>query len=275
MLIPNFNITVSFDAKELREKYNPEGSLMYRMQERMLVVLEVIDRICRQHGLEYWLSGGSMLGAVRHQGFIPWDDDLDIEMLRPDFERLMQILPRELPEDMALQWHTTDPNYFFAFAKVRDRHSQLFERNGYDRVWKEHGIFIDIFPLERVPRCIKKLSLLTMGHTYKMMRTASDVHSVMGRVRALAALNRNLIFPVLRLASRVFPTRYYDFALGIPYFQRSLESDYLPVRRVPYEGTTAPIMKEAEKCLTYRYGDYMQLPKNPGSEYHADDVTIS
>ena len=265
---------MNFDPKELRAKYNPEGSLLYRMQERMLVVLEVIDKICQRHNLPYWLSGGSMLGAVRHQGFIPWDDDLDIEMLRPDFERLMQILPNELPSDMALQWHTTDPNYFFGFAKIRDRHSQLFERNGYDRVWKEHGIFIDIFPLERVPRPIKQLSLLTLGHTYKMMRTAQNPESVMWKVRALAAFNRNVIFPVLRLISKVYRTKYYDFALGIPYFQKSIESDYLPVRRVAYEGTTAPIMKEAEKCLAYRYGDYMQLPKNPGSEYHAEDVSI-
>ena len=265
---------MTFDPKELRAKYNPEGSLMYQMQQRMLEVLEVIDKICERHDIPYWLSGGSMLGAVRHQGFIPWDDDLDIEMLRPDFERLMTILPDELPDNIALQWHTTDPNYFFQFAKVRDRNSQLFERNGYDRVWKEHGIFIDIFPLEATPRWAHNLSNLTFGHAYKMLRTASDPEGVMWKVRAWAGLNRNFIFPVLRALSCIFRTKYYDFALGIPYFQKSLKEDFLPVRRVKYEHTTALIMKEAEKCLTYRYGDYMQLPKNPGSQYHAENVKI-
>lgn len=259
---------------ELRKQYNPDGSLLRQMQERMLHVYEAIDAICQRHGIPYWLSGGSMLGAVRHQGFIPWDDDLDIEMLRPDFEKLMKLLPEELPADMALQWHTTDPNYFFLYAKVRDRRSQLFERNGYDRVWKEHGIYVDIFPLERIPLWIHKTSLFTFGHTYKMLRTASDPMKVMKRVRFLSALNRNVIFPLLRLLSKVFCTRYYDFALGIPYFQHSLGEDFLPVRRMPFEDTTAPIMREAEKCLTYRYGDYMRLPDNPGAQYHAEDVEI-
>ena len=262
------------NQEELRAKYNPDGSLLRQMQERMLHVYEAIDAICQRHQIPYWLSGGSMLGAVRHQGFIPWDDDLDLEMLRPDFERLMTLLPQELPADMVLQWHTTDPNYFFQYAKVRDRRSQLFERNGYDRVWKEHGIYVDIFPLERVPRWIHRLSIQTHGHTYKMLRTAADPMQAMKGVRRLAALNRRFVFPLLRLLAKVFRTRYYDFGLGIPYFQRSLGADFLPVRRVPFEGTTVPIMREAEKCLTYRYGDYMRLPDNPGAQYHAEDVKI-
>ena len=108
-----------------------------------------------------------------------------------------------------------------------------------------------------------------------MIRTAKDVEKSMKRVRLLAAFNRRLIFPFLRLLAKVFRTRYYDFALGIPYFQRSVKEDFLPVRRVPYEQVTAPIMKEAEKCLAYRYGDYMRLPDNPGAQYHAEDVVIN
>ena len=262
------------NQEELRAKYNPDGSLLRQMQERMLHLFVAIDDICRRHNIPYWLSGGSMLGAVRHQGFIPWDDDLDIEMFRPDFERLMALLPKELPEDMALQWETTDPNYFFQYAKVRDRNSELHERNGYDRVWKEQGIYVDIFPLERVPRWIHKLSLLTFGHTYKMIRTADDPMKAMKRVRRLVAFNRRFVFPLLRAISKVLCPKYYDFALGIPYFLRSEADDFLPVRRVPFENVSAPIMKEAEKCLAYRYGDYMRLPDNPGSQYHADEVKI-
>lgn len=267
--------TVSFDPQELRERFNPQGSRLWCMQQRMLYLLQQIDGICERHHISYWLSGGSMLGAVRHGGFIPWDDDLDIELPRTDFLRLMKILERELPGDMALQWHTTDANYFFQFAKVRDRDSWLCERNGYDRVWKEHGIFIDIFPVERVPRWIHDLSNRTLGHAYKMMRTARDPRSVMWKVRLLARLNRGVVFPVLRWLSRwCFPTPYYDFALGIPYFQHSLLEDFLPTRRVAFEDTTAPIMREAEKCLEWRYGNYMELPASPGSEYHAEDVEV-
>ena len=130
---------------------------------RMLEILMEVDRICRRHGLRYWLSSGTLIGAVRHGGFIPWDDDLDIEMMRPDYDRLMSLFPRELPAHLALQSHETDPSYFFFYAKVRDRRSILSEGNNYDRMWQERGIYIDIFPLERQPLWLHRLSERTVG----------------------------------------------------------------------------------------------------------------
>ena len=103
---PSLDLSRRPDAalqRELETRFNPEGSDLRRMQHRMTEMLRVIDAICRRHGLRYWLCSGTLLGAVRHEGYIPWDDDLDIEMMRPDYDRLMEILPRELPEDMALQ----------------------------------------------------------------------------------------------------------------------------------------------------------------------------
>ena len=75
---------------ELRKRFNPDGSLLRRQQLRMLELLEVIDVICRKHQIPYWLSSGTLIGAARHKGFIPWDDDLDIEMLRSDYLRLLK-----------------------------------------------------------------------------------------------------------------------------------------------------------------------------------------
>ena len=146
------------DQEALRRKFNPEGSVLRRQQHRMLEILLEVDRICKKHNIRYWLSSGTLIGAVRHKGFIPWDDDLDIEMLLPDYERLMRVLPDELPSTMALQSQDTDPNYFFFYAKVRDRRSHLEEGNRYDRVWKEQGIYIDIFPFYKQLLLIHMLS---------------------------------------------------------------------------------------------------------------------
>lgn len=115
---------------------------------RMLEILVEVDKICKKHDIPYWLSSGTLIGAFRHNGFIPWDDDLDIEMLRKDYLRLLQVLPDELPDWLALQNDETDPAYFFFFTKVRDRRSRMLEQNGYDRMWQEQGIFIDILPVE-------------------------------------------------------------------------------------------------------------------------------
>ena len=76
------------DHEALRQRFNPEGSLLRRMQHRMTEMLVEIDKICRRHDLKYWLCSGTLLGCVRHGGYIPWDDDLDIEMLREDYEKL-------------------------------------------------------------------------------------------------------------------------------------------------------------------------------------------
>ena len=101
--------------EELRKRFNPEGSLLRRQQMRMLDILIEVDKICKKHDIRYWLSSGTLIGAVRHNGFIPWDDDLDIEMMRSDYLRLMKVLPSELPEWLALQNDETDPNYFFFY----------------------------------------------------------------------------------------------------------------------------------------------------------------
>ena len=110
---------------ELRKRFNPDGSLLRRQQLRMLELLEVIDVICRKHQIPYWLSSGTLIGAARHKGFIPWDDDLDIEMLRSDYLRLLKVLPQELPDNLALQTNETDPNYIFIYGKLRDKDSHL------------------------------------------------------------------------------------------------------------------------------------------------------
>jgi lipopolysaccharide cholinephosphotransferase len=116
----------------------------------MLRMLKVIDYICRKHGLRYWLCSGTLLGAVRHKGFIPWDDDLDISMLRDDYERFVSIAAEELPDDMMLQTLATDPNYHFLPlpCKIRDRKSFTLSP-GYEDDECEKGLFVDVFPVDR------------------------------------------------------------------------------------------------------------------------------
>ena len=87
---------------ELRKRFNPDGSLLRRQQLRMLELLEVIDVICRKHQIPYWLSSGTLIGAARHKGFIPWDDDMDICMKRPDYNRFLQIADQIMPEGYKL-----------------------------------------------------------------------------------------------------------------------------------------------------------------------------
>ena len=111
----------TFNADELKARYNPEGSLLRRQQNRMTEMLLCFDEICRKHDIPYWLCSGTLLGCVRHGGYIPWDDDLDVEILYKDYDRLMKVLREELPEQYGIQNDETDSGYFFCFAKINDK----------------------------------------------------------------------------------------------------------------------------------------------------------
>ena len=84
-------------------QYNPEGSTLRKAQMRMLEMLVEVDTICRKHNIPYWIDFGTLLGAVRHKGFIPWDDDMDISVYEKDYNRLREVLVKELPETRVYQ----------------------------------------------------------------------------------------------------------------------------------------------------------------------------
>ena len=226
---------------DLRARFNPDGSLLRRQQLRMLDILLEVDKICKKHDIRYWLSSGTLIGAMRHE-----DDDLDIEMLRSDYVRLMKVLPSELPDWLALQNDETDPNYFYFYAKVRDRRSRMLEQNGYDRLWREQGIYIDIFPMERHPIWLHKLTEKTLtektvGHMYKIWRTSTDDEKSIKAVRRIFNFNNRVLFPCLRavLSHMSFGSAVITSGMGI---------------------LQLPVPGHADAHLRHIFGDYMQLP---------------
>jgi lipopolysaccharide cholinephosphotransferase len=265
----------------LRQRYNPDGSLLRRQQMRMLEILLEVDRICKRHAIPYWLSSGTLIGALRHDGFIPWDDDLDIEMLRSDYLRLMAVLPRELPDWLALQNDQTDPNYFYFYAKVRDRRSRMLEQNGYDRLWREQGIYIDIFPMEQHPIWLHKLTEKSVGHMYKIWRTSTDDTKAIRSVRRIFNFNNKILFPCLRSLLRLqsiltphsalHPPRkkltgsrrtvpVITSAMGIPFHNPRYTDEIFPLTTHVFEGHDLPVPHDADAHLRHIFGDYMQLP---------------
>jgi lipopolysaccharide cholinephosphotransferase len=133
-------------------EYNPEGSDLRRMQLKMLEILDVFDHICRKHNIHYWLACGTLLGARRHGGFIPWDDDLDVYILQTDYKKLVSVLKEELPENLKVQTRETDKNYWYYFPKIRDVDSSFYDKNTETDKLNYQGIFIDIFPIEPMPK---------------------------------------------------------------------------------------------------------------------------
>jgi lipopolysaccharide cholinephosphotransferase len=120
------------------------------VQTVLLRMLKNVDAICVRHGIQYWLDGGTLLGAVRHRGFIPWDDDVDIGMPRGDYERFVKVAQYELREDFFLQTRDTDPAYaiYQVPCKIRERASVELEHQCDDK-GVEWGIYLDILPIDK------------------------------------------------------------------------------------------------------------------------------
>lgn len=268
-------MSITFDPQTLKQQFNPEGSLLRRQQIRLTELLMAVDKICRKHNIPYWLSSGTLLGAVRHGGFIPWDDDLDIELLRPDYERLMRILPAELPESMVLQTNETDPNYISAYAKVRDKRSWLLETNHYDRIFTYRGIFLDIFPFEKSPRALHWISCRAHGFIYNVLNNPRNSDETAAqKVRRIYAFNHRFTFPLLRALCRLWPSNEVRYGLGVPYADARRLSDIFPLTEIEFEGHRVPAPGKTHNYLQRKYGDYMQLPDLTHLTYHAEQLRI-
>ncbi len=250
--------------------YNPEGSTLRRAQLRMLEILKVVDDICTKHGIQYTLDGGTLIGAVRHGGFIPWDDDIDINVTREDLAKLRKILPRELPSHLVYQDYFTDPYYPTLIAKVRERDSYMYEEPCTDRL-KEKGIFIDIIPIEEVPNLAWKAKLdYWYGHCLRGIHHYADTKDtilswiVLPFAWGLTALTRltNKFRRVDQLAHVYGWYAYNGFS----------KKDYYPIKRMSFEGFQACVPNNPDAVLTALFGDYMQLPPEDKRRVHSSKI---
>lgn len=256
---------LTFNQEELRARFNPEGSPLRRQQLVMLEMVKVLDTICKKYDIPYFLYGGTLLGAIRHNGFIPWDDDLDVAMMRKDYKRLIKVLPDELPAHIVLQTNDTDKNYFFFVGKLRDKRSFLDE-GGFDSVFKERGIFIDIFPLDKLLPWTQKSRFQSLA--YNFFRKGDASSSAMMKIRALTWFNRHVTFPLLRGISRLSGTKALMCDYGIPFHNIYNLQDVFPLTTHDFEGVQLPVPGNSHNMLQTMYGDYMQLPDDLDNVYH-------
>lgn len=253
-------------------KYNPEGSTLRKAQLRMVEILTEVDKICRKHQIEYFLDWGSLLGAVRHGGFIPWDDDLDIAIRREDLPRLRKALQEELPSNMRYQDTSTDFNYPVPFGKVRDRNS-IFDDPYLKRV-KERGIYIDIFCVEPIiPLKLKKPIDFVYIRCVRGIHNYSDrfVEKLLGYLCYLPAI---FIIYMCRLWAKIAHVSKVGHLYG---WKSLLYLDYnkvFPVKEIQFEGKKFFAPNDYDAYLKNLYGDYMQIPPEDKRETHLAEITF-
>ena len=253
---------------------NTHDGRLKAIQQMQLAYLLEVDKICRKHNIKYFLGGGTLLGAIRHKGFIPWDDDSDIMMLREDYDRFAEIAQTELPANMTFQSGKTDKNCFYEFNKLRVE-GTVFATD----FAKEHrsiniGIAFDIFCHDKTAntRIGRKIHLALTLFTRALVLNKWNKRKVDNGSRIQSAVTNFFV--------KITPLRLSYFLMNhtISFFKNKKKAKYLydgmgrnvyngsfdagildEVIYTEFEGYQLPVPKRYDEYLTFLYGDYMEL----------------
>lgn len=236
-----------------------------------------VKRICQKNKINYFLVGGTLLGAVRHQGFIPWDDDLDIGMLRKDYNKFITCAKDELDKDYFLQTWESDKNYVLSFLKIRKNNTLFIERNSMHTECHK-GIFIDIFPFDNVPN--KKLSGLfqdKISYLLKRMLFAKagfivwegdeKFKQVVYRIIKYVSIpfNQRKLIKLLDIIMNMYNELDTELVTNMGgaygYKKESVKRLWLEdLKEIKFENEYFSGPKYSHEYLSHIYGDYMKLP---------------
>lgn len=248
--------------KKLRKEYNPEGSELRNMQLKLLDILKCIDKICQKHNISYWLASGTLLGAARHNGFIPWDDDLDIEILHTDKKKFIEACIQDLPPHYVIQCHQTDPYYYKGLIKIRDVNSKINEikkigNREFPVSYKYNGFFIDVFteePSYKLFLWLSKIPIRIISIAQYKWKLGTKYLDILFQIN-------EAIFMFFRFISKLNPLIcHYYHSYGCWFISSRKKKDLLPTKKIMFEGEYFNAPNNVDSYLRHMYGNYMELP---------------
>ena len=250
------------------------------LRKAQLIILEMLvefDAICQKHNLKYWLDSGTLLGAVRHQGFIPWDDDIDLSMPVEDYRKFKDIANDELSENIFFQTRETDKAFKFDYIKLRSNKASIVEFHEKDKEINYHqGVFVDIFPMLTIPNTEFHKAFYT--DTFKLIRDVSSIslHTPNGkdhpkvREALLEALNEMHEGWNKKDKKVIYSGKMPDVAAWFD------ENEIFPLSKISFEGLEFYAPKNPHHYLSEIYSfDYTKLPPVDKRTIHADSIVFS
>ncbi|MBR2554086.1 MAG: LicD family protein [Aeriscardovia sp.] len=272
------------------------GEDLKRLQGIQLELMSEFDRVCRKHDIKYTITCGTLLGAIRHKGFIPWDNDADISMLREDYEKFKQVADEMDPSICFFQDHDTDPDYLWGYGKVR-KTGTTFVREGQGHIHCKTGVYIDIMPADDIPKSAIGQEINNLKWTFLrkiLWARVAVANSNQLRWKILNKIPVSVVYKALAKAakkssnssdkpvrvltlpsggkerSKLYHEGKNDVSLkyGVP------KAWHLELAEYDFEDRKFFGTKDYDGYLTSRYGDYMKLPpedkrtpKDPAEEW--------
>lgn len=241
--------------------YNPEGSILRKDQKEMVRILVAFAEICEKHDIKWWLCSGTLLGAARHKGFIPWDDDLDVSMLEEDYRKLEKILVEMESEEYFYLCTKTDPDYVNVFGKFCKKHNPVETTDKRAKYFKYRGLSLDVFYIEPATRFaahLAKFFYLEMQHPTQYIENRRLRRAV---IKMVQWINFGLLIPLSRLIGRFDSKGEHHVCLGSGFYKsRFFKRDIFPLSKIEFEGIEFPAPGNTDAYLTNIYGDWRKLP---------------
>lgn len=245
-----------------------------KVQLRLLEMGKTICSILERSNIPHFITYGTLLGAVRHQGFIPWDDDFDIYLFADSYEEAVSRLRKELPKNYFVEDKKTEPLYFHAWTHVKDldsiAHCNLFPQ---DNAYSHHGISVDLYKTTKMPENKERLFRLTEHLEY--LNRKRDVHLIDedSYIQKTTMLKKEIAQEKERIASHTgdsHPRELYTFPSI--YNDRFYPKELFPLKKYVFEDTEFYGPNDADIFLKRCYGDYMNLPPVEKRHPHYSEV---
>ena len=252
-----------------------DNDTLQRLHNYEIEIMDDFVRICDKYGFTYFLVGGTLLGAIRHKGFIPWDDDIDIAMPRTDYEKFLEIAHSEIDSKFMIDNYKTNKECYLNFTKIRNKNTlfiQDFQGQSYNG---PKGIWIDIFPLDnlnkennlieviriKIVRFLRSMAHYRQG--FFLNKKYLWIKKVLGAIFKIIPLNS-----IVRLQDKLMKknsnkeTEYMINIAGAYNYKKETmkRADYFPARELQFEGKLYKVPNNYKRHLEKLYGNYMELP---------------
>lgn len=257
-----------------------DQKILDKLHQTELEIMDEFVRICDKYNLEYFLTGGTMLGAIRHQGFIPWDDDIDVGMLRKDYDLFIKYAKEELDNKYYLDCFETNKDYYLPFAKIK-KNNTIFDEEDNHHLNNHKGIFIDIIPFENANKSdsfTQKIQAIlvrnitdTMFYKKKIRKLKNSRHPLF--VLILSIIPNKQLMKIQKRISKLNKNNNSEYVVALAgtysYKKETMKREiFVPSKKINFENKEYFGMNNPDAYLTKIFGNYMELPPKEKRRNH-------